>query len=361
MRDRIMKSMVHWYFRNRYAPEPLDEKQTGSLPSEHHLDSVPWISTSLTVCQSTALQMIAAHYGINQPRRYFDFLMGFTYGAAAHADFGFTTFGVDPETGLMIAAPYLGLVRRYFQSDDPATLLRSMRGWLAHGHPVRVPVDMAALYAWQEKVPHNEVLVGYDADGFFYYEPVCREPAPCQPASLPPGERGLYVPDERLLAAIASEAQLFGYPWRYAFVVFEPGPRQTDLGPVWKQNGEALVGGSSMGRRWGAPAIEHQAAELERVGPRLDSPNFRLALEMGAATRQDNATYLREAFDGQADLLRAAGCFDQAARSFQAALFLVPDVIAGTPRAGQIAGSLREAATAERTAGTIFLARAKAH
>lgn len=158
MFNRIMKTMARWYFRNVYQPVALDPQQPFDHPAQHHLDSVPWISTWETVCQSTALQMIAAHYGIERPRRHFDFLMGFTYGASYRGDFGFITVGTDPETGLLTAAPYLGLARRYYFTDDATLYVRALRSYLARGFPIRVPLDMGALYGQAEPLPHNEVL-----------------------------------------------------------------------------------------------------------------------------------------------------------------------------------------------------------
>jgi hypothetical protein len=356
--DRIMKTLARWYFRNMYRPVALDPQQPFDHPAQHHLDSVPWISTWETVCQSTVLQMIAAHHGIERPRRNFDFLMGFTYGASYRGDFGFITVGTDPETGLLTAAPYLGLQRRYYFTDDAGLYLRALRGYLARGYPIRVPLDMGALYGQAEPLPHNELLVGYDAGGFAYNEPVSRPPAPSQPGQLPPGEQGLCVTDERLLLAVRSESRLFGYPWRYPFIILEPGTSCDDLGPVWRQNGQALVGGNRSGQTWGAAAIEQQAAEIERRGESFDFSQIALGLEVGAATRPDNAAYLRETFGGRPDLEQAAGHFDQAAGYYQAALGAVVDRGAGGAAAGAVAGWLRQAAAAERSAGQVFLALA---
>jgi hypothetical protein len=357
MRDRIIKYMARWYYRNMYQPASLDGKPLPGHPPEHRLNTVPWISTWETVCQSTALQMIAACHGIEKPRRYFDFLMGFTYGASYRDDFGFITAGVDPETGLITAAPYLGLVRRYYFTDAAALYLRALRSYLSRGYPVRVPLDMGALYGQADPLPHNEVLVGYDESGFHYYEPVSRPPAPSQPGHLPPGEPGLYVTDERLLQAVNSESNLFGYPWRYPFVIFEPDDRRDDLGPVWRQNGQALVGGNRWGQRWGAAAIEYQAGEIERGGERFDFSRVALGLEVGAATRPDNAAYLRETFGGRADLMQAADHFAQAAQCYQSAREAATNGIANQAVTGRIAGWLRQAAGAERAAGRIFLAQ----
>lgn len=89
MFNRIMKLMARWYFRNMYQPVALDPQQPFDHPARQHLDSVPWISTWETVCQSTALQMIAAHHGIERPRRHFDFsqiALGLEVGAATRPD-----------------------------------------------------------------------------------------------------------------------------------------------------------------------------------------------------------------------------------------------------------------------------------
>jgi hypothetical protein len=91
MFDRIMKLMTSWYFRNMYQPIALDPQQPLDHPARHHLNSVPWISTWETVCQSTALQMIAAHHGIERPRRgeRFDLsqiALGLEAGAATRPD-----------------------------------------------------------------------------------------------------------------------------------------------------------------------------------------------------------------------------------------------------------------------------------
>lgn len=357
MRDRLTRMMARWYYRRAYSPRYLVEGDTEEFPADCYLDTVPWISTWVGVCQSTVLQMIAAHFGIDRPRRHFDFLMGFTYGANVRAESGFSAIGTDPETGLVVAAPYLGLVRRYYVTDDSALYLRALRTKLARGYPLRIPVDMGALYGQAEPLPHNEVLVGYDSQGFFFYEPTCRPPAPCQPAHLPPGEQGLYVTEDRLLEAVESEAMLFSYPWRYPFVLFEPGPRREDLAEVWQQNGRALVGGRRWGQCWGAAAMEYQADEVERSGQQFERSRIELGLEVGAATRPDNAIYLRESFAGRHDMLQAAEHFDQAAQCFQAALDIVGVDVWSQASAAQVAVRLREAASAERAAGRIFLSQ----
>lgn len=347
--DRVISGV---YFRWAYHPTPVPTPPM-DLPIEHHLASVPWIVEAKPVCQSVAVQMVAAHYGTQRSRAEIDFLMGFTYGAGYRADWGFLTVGVDPETGIATAAPFLGLVARYQTADDADRYVAALKAGLAAGHPVRVPLDMATLYGQGEPLPHNEVLVGYDPAGFFYYEPISLPPSPCPPGRLPPGQQGLYVEADRLLAAVRRQAGMFGYPWRYALVCFAPAPVRADRRPVWRTNGQALVGGSRWGQRWGAAATDHVAALIDEATAPVQMAERGVLL--GLATRPDNAAYLRQAHAGVSEIVHAADDFDRAATAYQAAhdvLRTEPDPEVARHR---LAEHLRDAAAAERSAGQRFL------
>ena len=353
--DRVMSGL---YFRWAYHPTPVPvlAPLTG-LPIEHNLASVPWIVEDKPVCQSVAIQMIAARYGVHRSRAEIDFLMGFTYGAGYRADWGFLTVGVDPETGIATAAPFLGLITQYHTTSDADRYVAALKAGLAAGHPVRVPLDMATLYGQGEPLPHNEVLVGYDPAGFYYYEPISLPPSPCRPGQQPPGQQGLHVQTGRLLAAVRRQTEMFAYPWRYALVSFAPAPTQTDLTPVWRKNGQALVGGSRWGQRWGAVATEHVAGLIDEATAPVGLAERGVLL--GLATRPDNAAYLRQAHSEVTDIVHAADDFDQAAAAYQAAHAILSadrDPV-GAPH--QLAQHLREAATAERRAGQRFLRHAR--
>ena len=353
-----MRYFVRRYYGESYHPLELQADSLSDYPVEHHLEDVPWISTREAVCQSTSLQMIAAQRGINQPRRHFDFLMGFTYGAGQiPGGLGFYP-GTDPETGLVIAAPYLGLVRRYHVADDAKLYLDALRTYLSRGYPVRVGLDMGTLYdGLDAEIPHSEVLVGYDAAGFYYYETVCLPQAPCQPGHRPPGEVGLFVADEKLLEAVSAQARLFHYPWSYSVSVFEPGPPEQDLGPVWARNGQSLIGGARYGPRQGADVIDRLASQIEVRGARVDASDIEPGLKTAVYVRWENAAYLREAFPGEADLEKAATLIDQASGNYRAVLEALKDDIADRAEAREVAGWLRVAAAAERAAGELLLAR----
>lgn len=351
----LMTFFQNRYYQDAYAPLELAADGIGDYPAEHHLDDIPWFATEEAYCQSNSLQMIAAQKGSEEPRGYFDFLMGFTYGAGEMPGrIGFFPY-TDPETGFVAAAPYLGLVRRYYITDDEGLYLDALRYYLSQGYPVRVGLDAAVLYDLGEEMFHSDVLVGYDEAGFYYYETVCKALASCKPR--PPGEQGLRVSDQTLLNAVLGQAKVFSYPWRYSLTIFEEGPLEENLGPIWARNGQLLIGGAQYGPRQGADAIEGLAAGIEERGVKVDVSELYFGLEAAVYTRRDNAAYLREAFAGQADIERAAALFDQAADDHEAALIAVRNGIADQAEADQIAAWLRDAARAERESGEILLAR----
>jgi hypothetical protein len=299
--------------------------------------------------------MIASHFGIDPPRRTIDFLMGFTYGAGELPGIGYMPVGADPEIGFLEAAPYLGLKGHYFITDDPVLYLEAIRFHLAQGSPVRLPLDMGALYGTDELIPHSEVFIGYDEDGFEYYEPVCLPPATCQPAGHRPGERGCFAAEDRILEAVESQSSFFNYPWRYTLSLFEVGPFSDDMYKLWQRNGRNLAGGQRMGMRWGAAATEHLASQIEKQDQNLGIERLRLVLEIGAFMRSENAAFLREIAGESRDLLRAAGLFEKSAASFKSGLDALSQGINSPEKALVIAQGIREIAVVERQAGELFL------
>jgi hypothetical protein len=354
-----MNAFVRQYYQAEYAPLELAANQVGDHPPEHHLQDVPWISTREPVCQSNSLQMIAAQQRIEVSRRHVDFLMGFTYGASQEP--GSLAFypGTDPEPGFVIAAPYLGMTRRYYVTDDAELYMTALRHFLSRGYPVRLGLDMGILHGLAVEIPHSEVLVGYDGEGFYYYETVCLPEVPCKPGHLPPGERGLYASDGKLLDAVAGQARLFDYPWRYSLSIFDLGPLEENLRPVWARNGQSLIGGNRYGPKQGADVIDGLAEEIERRGTRIDLSEIEPGLGTAVFVRGENTAYLREAFPGDVELDRAAALFDEAAGHYQAVLDGFEGGITSPEEATQVAGWLHQAAAAERAAGEILLARGK--
>jgi len=357
---RILKShFQEQYYREGYGALEVAAGHVGNYPAEFHLHNVPWIATRESYCQANSLAMVAAQYGIGPSAGHCSFLMGFTYGATTvPGRVGVNPF-TDPEPGFAVAAPYLGLVRRYYVTNDEALYLDALRYALSQGYAVRVALDVSVLYDLEGQLPHSELLVGYDETGFSYYETVCLPEFPCEPGHLPPGEEGLWVSDQTLLGAVLAQAMRFSYPWRYSLTIFEAGPREVDLGAIWTRNGDLLIGGVRYGPRQGANAIDELAAVIERRGVKVDVSEVTWGLEAAVFTRRENAAYLREVFVGQPDTEHAAALFDRAAEDYEAVMSEISDGIADQKEADQLATRIRDAAMAEREAGEIFLARGR--
>jgi hypothetical protein len=217
---------------------------------------------------------------------------------------------------------------------------------------------MSTLYDLEEALPHSSVLVGYDQDGFTYYETVCLPEVPCEPGQRPAGDQGLYMSNEKLLDAVQSQAEMFEYPWQYSLSIFEQVPLANDLGPVWRRNGQALIGRAKYGPRQGADVIDNLAATIEKRGQKLDVSRIRPGLEMAAFVRRENALYLRKAFPGEPDLEQAASLFMRASSSYQSVLEALHD-ISDQIVAQQMAAWLHSAAAAERDAGKLLLQRSE--
>jgi len=286
-------------------------------------------------------------------------LTGFTYGASRQPDrWPFLPYA-DPEAGFGVAAPYLGLVRRYYVTDDPSLYLDALRWYLSQGYAVRVALNGCMLPEMEPCADaHSEVLVGYDEDGFFYYETVFES------QHLPPGEEGIWISERTLLDAVADWSGAFSTPWRYALTLFEPGPVERDLQPIWARNGELLAGGSRFGPLQGADVIEALAAQIEEHWAELDLTNtdfggLRCGIEAASYTRQSNAAYLRAAFSGETDVERAADLFNGAADRYTDALAALEDGVADESEAEQVAKVLRHAAALEREIGQIFLSKGR--
>jgi len=355
MWNRLLRPLRHWYFRNSYGPEPI-ERRTGSISARHRIDSARWISTPIPACITTCMQMIADYYHIDCSRRHFDFLMGFTYGAGDLPGIGYMPVGNDPETGYLEAAPYIGLKSQYFTTNDPDLYLEAIRCNLTEARPVRLPVDMGALYGSDEVIPHSEVIIGYDEDVFEYYEPVCQPPAVCPHEDHNKGDQGCYVAEERLLDAVYSLSKIFDYPWRYGLSIFEAGPLSTDVYALWPRNGRNLVGGQRMGMRWGAAATEHLANQIEKQNRKLDYERLRLIFEIGAYMRSENAAFLRNIAGDRASILKAAELFDKSAACFWNAFEALSSGLVTPNESQAIVEYTREIAGVEREAGKIFLA-----
>jgi hypothetical protein len=291
-----------------------------------------------------------------------NFLLGFTYGASQNPSAGVFSPFTDPEPGLLFAAPFVGLKRDYFTVDDEQLYLRAIRSELSRGRAVRVALDQSVLDGQPNVRPHDELLVGYDPSGFYYYETVCPSDANCKAGDLAAGDRGLRLSDRLLLDAVESQSRWFQYDWRFALTVFEPDPTANPaMSAALERNGAALTGGGGQNEpKTGANAVDDTAAALTPKDPRVDVPSLSRNLAAATYGRRDAAAYLRERFADDANAALAADSLTIAATMYDRATTAAATGIGDPTTDEEIVGFLHEAAAAERGAGYALTQQSRA-
>lgn len=356
-KQRAMHWLVGRYYRSAYLPQLLGEADLAPAPAGFRLTDVPRTTSDLPKCQSVSLKMVAAQAAARAGQaapalEFADFLMAFTYGfSSIPGRAEFFPGGTDPEVGLRAAAPYLGLALAYRTTDVADLLLRAMRATLAHGAPVRLPLDMATLYDAPGTIPHSVVVVGYDADGFEFYETVGLPPSPTQPGQAEPGAPGQHASSETVVRAVTRLRQTFSWPWRYALVTFTAGPTATDLRPVWKMIAAATLGGNKYGPPVGAPVLDKLAETLETDRAPV-APAVADAIATAHRFRADNARFLCDHFAGNPTIQRASEAQASAAAAYAALAPLLSNADHPDARA-QAAALVRKAAEQERIFGSL--------
>jgi len=145
-------------------------------------------------------------------------------------------------------------------------------------------------------------------------------------------------------------------PRKFSIIIFEPAEeKKTDLGEVFKQNGESLIGKkygviSVMGT--GSFALQQFSAALKKKGM---SGGLSL-IEPAPYMRADNASFLLEYFPADEDIKNAAAQLKEAGAKYVKVLELLKS--ADKARAEEASGLVNEAAALEKSAGEIFLKKA---
>lgn len=347
----VIRSFIQAYYTSEYRPEVLTAAELGQPPAAHRRTDVPWLSETAALGQSISLRMLAAQQGRLESRPTIDFLMGFTWGATAiPRRTGFFP-GQDPEVGFLRAAPYLGFTRRYLTTDSADDFVRALKTFLSKGRAVRVAVDRSLLLEARGVVPHSVVLIGYDAEGFEYYEPTCDDPKRCAAMERAPGEPGLKVTTAQLLLATESQALVFQYPWKYQLLVLEPSSAPVpELSTLLAVNGRALMGMKTAGPSTGSVAVTDTASAIERHGKDVVTPELLRGVKVAALVRRDDSIALSSLFAARPELAPAAEALDEAGKAYARA---VTAFEANEPEQG--AQALKEAAAFDLKAGEVML------
>jgi len=335
------------YYKKYYGAEEINPADLKDHPASFRIKGMTRISFDKQYFQPAALQMIAAKHGVRQGIGYFNFLMGFTYGMFYRPDMPAPMFTNDPILGFKYAAPFLGLKMKFLITDDRDVFLKAVKFHVSRDHPVVIEVDAGALRGETVFIAHPEVIAGYSEKGFEYMEADGR---------VRPGAGVLTATSDSMVAAMLSQSKAFMSPRKFSIIIFEPAEeKKTDLGEVFKQNGESLTGKkygviSVMGT--GSFALQQFSAALKKKGM---SGGLSL-IEPAPYMRADNASFLLEYFPADEDIKNAAAQLKEAGAKYVKVLELLKS--ADKARAEEASGLVNEAAALEKSAGEIFLKKA---
>jgi hypothetical protein len=339
----ITRNFQNKYYKEAYRPESIEAGSIGDFPKSCRIKDVPWISYKKGYCQSGALQMIAQKYGVREDIGYFNFLMGFTYGAFYRADMGMVFFYEDPIPGLRVAGPYAGLKMKILTTDEKSTFLKALRFYISRGQPVIVQLDAGRLWGETAAIPHSELFMGYDESGFEYFETGKED-------RFRTGVKGSGIDNDGLSDAVARISKELMYPWKFLLIVFEKDlKKKDDLREIWLRNGNSLIGKKSGFFSSGSYGIEQFALKLKKTAKIKGTQT----LESAAYTRLDNAKFLQRYFRNDGAIADAAGFLKEAGEKYESALELSGKN--DNRKIGEAAELLAGAASLERKAGEIFL------
>jgi hypothetical protein len=328
----------------------LESQAIEKFPLEYQIKDIPWISYKKWYCMSALLQMIAYKHGIiKEEIGYYNFLMGWTYGASfirRYNEFGPYASALK---GFEVAAPYLSLKMRYLVTDNPDIFLKALKFYISREYPVAVTLNAAVLRDGLGRFDHGELLVGYDLSGFYYYETGRVD-------RFVEGGKGIKVDNQTLFDAVEDYNQKY-FPWKFALIIFEEEKdKEKDIGKIWIRNGKSLIGGKNRISSSGSLAI------------REFSDNFTKALlhteeefiEATYYTRSDNAEFLKRCFpvdkdiEQVSDLLKKAGeYYQQAYEKYKQGLYCDKKDL------DIIKSLLYKGSYLEEEAGRIFIKKAK--
>lgn len=246
--------------------------------------------------------------------------------------------------------PYLGLETKYLTTNDPDLFINGVRFYLSKEYPVGIQLNAAMLWDKEEFFPHNELLVGYDESGFYYFETLGE-------GRFIEEAEGLKVSDQILVEAVSNLNEEFARPWKFALTIFDKGEKKEDLTEIWVRNGEGLIGSKFWNMASGAPAIKEFASDIEGSG---EIENL-WALEALSYTRWDNAEFLEQRFAGNEEIKEAADLLRNADECYDKVLEIAQGDLENKEKANKVAQWLIKGASLEEEAGKNFLSKGETH
>jgi len=340
------------YVVEAYKPKWLSSGDVGSYPSSHFIVDVPWISSNKSYCAAICLQMVAYKYGIKEPIEYFNFIMGFTYGAYL-GTFNKRVYmipGGDPFVGYINASKILNFKYNLLVTSDRRLFVDACRYFVSKNIPVILPVNMSRLYNLSFFAPHFELLIGYEGDEFYLYEPVQSR------CIFEFGKRGYGFPADLVVKAVEEMSAAYKLPWKYSLIyLVKIGEPSKDLRRILAVNGNLQVGRNftldSSGMYFGSYAFKVLADYISKGKVGINEIIWSIMLAY--TSRTDNAKFLRERFSDDKSVLEAAGYLAKAANVYGRIIELASDGVSPEDEK-EIISLLKEASVYERRAGILM-------
>ncbi|RJS85811.1 hypothetical protein CW706_00410 [Candidatus Bathyarchaeota archaeon] len=337
------------YVVEAYKPRWLCRGDIGTYPSSHFISDIPWISYNKSYCATTCLQMIVYKYEIREQVEYFNFIMGFTYGAylGTFNNRVYLIPGGDPFAGYVNASKILNLKYNLLVTDDRELFIDACRHLVSKDIPVILPVNMSRLYHLKYFAPHFELLAGFDEDDFYIYEPVQSR------CIFKFGEKGYRFPADLVVKAVEDMSAAYNLPWKYAIIYFiKGGEPAKDLRGLLTLNGRLQIGHNftmdSCRIHFGSYAFKMLADYISKGNVRINDIIWSIGLAY--ISRVDNARFLKERFPDDKRVLEAAEYLIKAAEIYKRIMYLAGDGVSPEDE-NEIISLLKKASEYEKEAG----------
>lgn len=283
--DIIERFFKKIYYNQNYNPTSLNFSNMQVSKDSYFIKGIPHISYKDAYCHSAVLQMI---HGGKKDIGYYNWIIGFTYGAFYNADIKSFIPYADPEPLIQNGCKYLGLKGTYYTVKNSDKYIKAIEYYISNNIPVKVPVNFGVIKNEKFFDPHTELIVGYDKDNFYYYEPGIED-------KYEEDYLGDKIKKDFLLKAVESIGKEFCYPWKYALMVFEDNGNKNlpDDKDLFLRNSQLLKGKSSGPYAEGAQALERFANGIKNYSElEEDGKHIVLALEQCTFTRKSNGDFL---------------------------------------------------------------------
>mgnify|MGYP000368527668 CR=1 FL=1 len=294
MSCNIAKYFQQKYYKDSYEPQYITTVNSSKVKF-HSIPGLTCYSYSTPYCQSASLQISHSTIEANNDINYYNWIMGFSYGAYFNKMVGIRSFIPynDPEIGFIQGQEYLGYNREYLVSDDSALFVSKLRELLKKDMPVRVAINSSILSGQNGFYPHSIILVGFNLDTICYFETGMGNRA----IKNYEGEKTTI---NQLIPSIKSFCTVYNHPWSYQLTSFDFNSfNQNKRRDIFDSTLESNNGNSLLGNIYGPVSIGSKSYKglaefIDKNGTSKSERDYLIeVLKFGKQNRKDNALFLK--------------------------------------------------------------------